>query len=160
MSRDPPRVWAALRSFPCSALGWEELGIAQVCDHFHEHPLKVCGFWKPQQDLTVTSFLLDHEGWMGPSLLPSWPCTLSTTIIPLAPCAPGAQPPAAPSVPAMSRLPSGACSWCPGQAAVLSPLFTSSGLGWNLNWVVSSCATWAPLDGSGFSSLWSTLRLW
>ena len=96
LCRDPPRVWAALRSFPCSALGWEELGIAQVCDHFHEHPLKVCGFWKPQQDLTVTSFLLDHEGWMGPSLLPSWPCTLSTTIIPLAPCAPGAHSPLLP----------------------------------------------------------------
>ena len=65
LSRDPPQVWAALGHFPCSALGWEELGIAQVCDHFHEHPLKVCGFWKPQQDLTVTSFLLDHRSLGG-----------------------------------------------------------------------------------------------
>lgn len=160
LSRDPPQVWAALGRLPCRALGWEERGIAQVCDHFHEHPLKFVASGNLSKISQSLHFYLTTEAWTGPNLLPSWPCTLSTTIIPLAFGAPKAQPPAAPSVPEVSRLPSGACSQCPGQATVFSPLFTSSGLDWGLNWVLSSCAMWAPLDGSGFSSLWSTLRLW
>ena len=138
LSTGPPQVPATPVFFPFGDLDWKKLGVAQDCNPVREYPVELSGFWKPQQKPAVTSFLLALRRLERTLSPPRLGLALSDDRLAagLQHCWP--QPQAAPRVPGkeavagqcmLSRLPAGGLGRSPGQAALLSPLFTGLGQG-------------------------------